>query len=66
MIAFPRENFQFSTNAPALATGSLLIAHVANVLVSAALSSLWVITIEAFPKKYRLKQKLLNSQPVCV
>jgi hypothetical protein len=34
-------------------TGPVLVAHVANVLVSAALSTLWVISIESFPKKYR-------------
>ena len=38
---------------PKLATIPVLIAHVANVFVSAALSVIWVLSIETFPQKYR-------------
>jgi hypothetical protein len=54
MLVFdPKKILQIGFEDSGLTTGLILVAHIANVLVSAALSILWVISIETFPKKYR-------------
>ena len=35
-------------------TWMMIFAHVTNVIDSAAFSTLWVMSVEVFPKKYRL------------
>ena len=54
MVAFPNSALPISAalNSP-IASGKIFCAHVANVLVSAALGILSPITIDSFPKKYR-------------
>ena len=49
MVAFPSEVYAANT----LTTGKIFCAHIANVLISAALGVLSSITIETFPDKYR-------------
>ena len=50
MVAFPSENCPSSNT---LTTGKIFCAHVANVLIAAALGVLDPLTIDTFPEKYR-------------
>lgn len=53
MVAFTSDNIQTSATFQAFTSGKILSAHVANVLISAALGVLTSITVDSFPDKYR-------------
>ena len=67
MIAFQEDETKECSdpqNNPKLATIPVFIAHVANVLVSAALSVIWVLSIETFPQKYRSVGLAIYWKPI--